>query len=155
MDWEQARTYAEKWAGARLPSEAEWEYAARSAGENHLYPWGDEKATCTRAVMYDGGNGCGRNATWPVRSKPTGVSAQGVHDLAGNVWEWVQDEYVNSYTGAPADGSAREDTGSTRVKRGGSWNDGAELARAAPRFFGHPGLGDANLGFRPARSPAP
>ena len=151
VDWDQAQDFA-RWVGGRLPSEAEWEYAARSGGRDWMYPWGDEEATCERAVMYDGGNGCGRGSTWPVCSKPNGNTTQGLCDMAGNVWEWVQDWYYGSYDSAPTDGSAWESpAGSYRVLRGGSWNVDAGDVRAADRNCTSPGYRYANLGFRLAR----
>ena len=151
VDWDQAQAYA-RWAGGRLPTEAEWEYAARSGGRDWKYPWGNENATCERAVMDDGGNGCGRNSTWPVCSKPRGNTTQGLCDMAGNVWEWVQDWFHNSYNGAPTDGSAWEKpTGSSRVFRGGSWYDYARRVRAANRLDNSPGYRNVDLGFRVAR----
>ena len=95
VDWNQAKAFSE-WVGGRLPSEAEWEYAARSGGKERKYPWGDEEPSCERAVMNQGGNGCGRNATWPVCSKTAGNTSQGLCDMAGNVWEWTQDWYHDS-----------------------------------------------------------
>jgi formylglycine-generating enzyme required for sulfatase activity len=151
IDWEQAKAFS-AWIGGRLPSEAEWEYAARSAGKDWKYPWGNEEATCERAVIdNEGGMDCGREATWPVCSKPKGNSKQGLCDMAGNAWEWVQDWYHGSYDGAPADGSAWEDTGSSRVGRGGSWYSVVGLARSADRYGGDPGMRGCRLGFRPAR----
>ena len=153
VDWHQAQAYA-KWAGGRLPTEAEWEYAARSGGRDWKYPWGNENATCERAVMDDGsGNGCGRgNTTWPVCSKPKGNTTHGLCDMAGNVWEWVQDWYHDSYKGAPTDGSAWEKpTGSFRVRRGGCWGSGAGSVRAANRYSGAPRHRYVDLGFRVAR----
>ena len=152
VDWHQAQAYA-KWAGGRLPSEAEWEYAARSGGRDWKYPWGNGNATCERAVMYDGDLGCGRESTWPVCSKPRGNTTHGLCDMAGNVWEWVQDWYHDSYKGAPTDGSAWEKpTGSNRVLRGGSCNNGAGCVRAAYRISVVPRYRHFSLGFRLARS---
>ncbi len=152
VDWEQASAFA-KWAGGRLPSEAEWEYAARSGGKSREYPWGDQKADCSRAVMDDGsGNGCGKGGTtFPVCSKPAGNTAQGVCDMAGNVWEWVADWY-GPYGEAPNDGSARTRTAQFRVGRGGGWNNAARGLRAAHRSGRSPGGRRINLGFRVARA---
>ncbi|HOE82517.1 MAG TPA: SUMF1/EgtB/PvdO family nonheme iron enzyme [Myxococcota bacterium] len=151
VDWHQAQAYA-KWAGGRLPSEAEWEYAARSGGRDWKYPWGDEKATCDRAVMYDGGLGCGRKSTWPVCSKPRGNTTQGLCDMAGNVFEWVQDWWHDSYQGAPTNGSAWESpAGSIRVYRGGSWSFYARNVRSANRGSASPSYRSDVVGFRLAK----
>jgi formylglycine-generating enzyme required for sulfatase activity len=147
VDWNQARAFA-KWVGGRLPSEAEWEYAARSAGKDYKYPWGNSDANCDNAVI----DGCGWNATAPVCSKPAGNTEQGLCDMAGNVWEWVEDWYHDSYNGAPADGSAWVDpAGSNRVNRGGSWYNVASNARSSNRFYDDPGNEGSNRGFRLAR----
>ena len=147
VDWNQAKAFAE-WAGARLPTEAEWEYAARSAGEDWKYPWGNEDADCWRAVI----GGCG-DASAPVCSKPGGNTKQGLCDMAGNVWEWVQDWYHGSYGGAPDDGSAWENPpGAARVVRGGSWDLPGPVSRAASRGYNDPASRRAYIGFRVARS---
>jgi formylglycine-generating enzyme required for sulfatase activity len=156
VDWEQARAFSQ-WVGGRLPSEAETEYAARSAGKDYRYPWGNEPATCARAVMDDGGGkGCGRNRTWPVCSKPKGNTEQGLCDMAGNVWEWMAGWFHDNYVGAPEDGRAWESPASAeRVARGGSWR-GQELGqRAVIRAHAAPGLRTDYFGFCPARSSAP
>ena len=157
VDWSQATAFCSA-AGGRLPSEAEWEYAA-SGGEGRKYPWGSEEATCARAVMdAGGGNGCGRgNTTWPVCSKRAGESKHGLCDLAGNVWEWTQDCWHGSYGGAPSDGSAWTtgcEQGDRRVVRGGSWFNGAGVLRAAFRVGSFAGDRNDNRGFRCVR-PAP
>ena len=150
VDWNQAKAFS-AWAGGRLPTESEWEYAARSGGKDQKYPWGDEAATCERAVMNDGGLGCGKTSTWPVCSKTAGNTQQGLCDMAGNAWEWVEDWYHGSYNGAPTDGSAWEDTGSYRVLRGGSWFFDAGYARSARRRYYDPGYRGDDLSFRVVR----
>lgn len=145
IDWSQARAFSH-WVGGRLPTEAEWEYAARGAGQDNLYPWGDSEATCALAVI----SGCG-NAPAPVCSKPAGRTRQGLCDMAGNAWEWVEDYYHDSYEGAPADGSAWVDDGSYRVNRGGSWLSDAASVRAVLRGGDAPDLRRDFLSFRPAR----
>ena len=114
---------------------------------------GDETATCARAVMNDGGYGCGRDSTWPICGKPSGNTTHGLCDMAGNVYEWVQDWYHESYNGAPTDGSAWESpTGSYRVVRGGSWFSIVRYVRAAYRGDYSPGSRRVSLGFRLAKS---
>ena len=90
-----ARTYC-SWTGKRLCTEAAWEKAARGT-EGRRYPWGNEPASCDRAVMHDGGDGCGTGTSYPVGSKPLGASPYGALDMAGNVSEWVKDFYSPSY----------------------------------------------------------
>ncbi|MEM6456164.1 MAG: SUMF1/EgtB/PvdO family nonheme iron enzyme [Acidobacteriota bacterium] len=156
MSWYEAQRYA-AWAGMRLPSEAEWEYAARSAGLDRAYPWGDEAATCQRAVLSEQqlGTGCdGMAHTQAVCSKPLGNTEQGLCDMAGNVREWVEDDWHGNYSGAPTDGSAWIDTprASFRVLRGGSWRLIPRFARVAYRYRGAPSYRNDFLGFRVARS---
>jgi formylglycine-generating enzyme required for sulfatase activity len=152
VSWDNAKQFTE-WIGARLPTESEWEYAARSQGQNITYPWGDEAPNCDRLNFGD----CGGNdgvETSRVCTHQAGHSTQGVCDLAGNVWEWLEDNWHNSYNGAPNDGSAWVDNapGSVRVFRGGSWYLDARRVRAAYRAGRSAGYRVNGLGFRPARS---
>jgi formylglycine-generating enzyme required for sulfatase activity len=153
IDWQQAVDFC-TWAGGRLPSEAEWEYAARSGGQDITYPWGDAPANCTYAVMNVEGSGfgCLTDRTWPVCSKPAGNTTQGLCDMAGNVWEWVQDWYHNNYNGAPTDGSAWVvPSGTTRVIRGGGFGAVAGNLRARDRVNNRPTLSFDQDGARCAR----
>ncbi|MCD6497959.1 MAG: SUMF1/EgtB/PvdO family nonheme iron enzyme [Deltaproteobacteria bacterium] len=152
VDWSQAVAFC-TWAGGRLPSEAEWEYAARSGGQNIEYPWGNDEATCSYAVGDHGcGGGCGTGRTMARCSKPAGNTAQGLCDMAGNVWEWVQDWWHGDYNGAPTDGSAWESpSGSSRVLRGGSFDYGMTYLRAAYRRGDAASVQYDNIGFRCSR----
>ena len=160
VDWSQARAFC-GWAGGRLPSEARWEYAARSGGKSWTYPWGNAAPTCSRAVMGHGRKwcnaedpcGCGKNSTWPVCSRSAGNTAQGLCDMAGNVWEWTEDCWHDSYSGAPTDGSARTRncSDSYRVDRGGSWLYSGGSLRAARRSNCSSDGRLASLGLRCAR----
>jgi sulfatase modifying factor 1 len=161
VDWFQAVDFC-TWAGGRLPSEAEWEYAARGGGQDITYPWGDTSPSCTLAVM----SGC-QGKTQPLCSQTAGNTAQGLCDMAGNVFEYVQDWYHGMYdcdanplannceSGglAPTDGSAWEDPiGSFRVLRGGGFGAGADGLRASNRDRSDPSdLHHSDLGFRCAR----
>ena len=124
----------------RLPSEAEWEYACR-AGTT-----GDYAGNIDSMAWY--GNNSG-SATHSVGQKQP--NAFGLYDMHGNVWEWYEDEYVEGYRGAPADGSARVSESGlawSRVLRGGSWNNFAAYLRSAARRSGHLGDHDSDIGFR-------
>lgn len=151
VTWDQAAAYA-RWVGGRLPSEAEWEYAARGTGKTGAHPWGDAPATCALAVLDEGGYGCGRKSSWPVCSKPAGNTAQGLCDMLGEVYEWTADAYHVSYDSAPADGSAWTDPPADyRAVRGGSWSRQADYLDATLRSAAKPDNGNVTLGFRPVR----
>ena len=159
LTWQQAMDFC-AWVApeGRLPSEAEWEYAA--TGPVHvMYPWGDETVpSCSSgtAVMNDGEWGCGTGGTGPAGSKPAGASWCGALDMSGNLWEWVEDWYHDSYAGAPNDGSAwlvqEEPAG---VTRGGGFSHSWSHMRSAKRT-GMSQLGrNAHVGARCARSLGP
>jgi len=152
VDWHQAASFCD-WIGGRLPSEAEWEYAARSAGQDIEYPWGDETATCDYAVMLgEQGCGCGEGWSFEACSIPAGKTGQGLCDMSGNLQEWVQDRYHLDYTGAPADGSAWEEGAmDARCLRGGGFFSEAGPLRAASRQTHPPSFRMSDTGFRCAK----
>lgn len=144
--WAQASEYC-AWMDKRLPTEAEWERAARGPDARAQYPWGDEPATCERAHS----GACGET-TAPVGAHPKGTSPEGLHDLAGNAAEWVADWYdrsalYNAYRNNPA-GPAR---GEVRVVRGGSFYEGPGNLRNSYRYGLNPRSGFGFVGFRCAR----
>lgn len=95
--WDQARKFAQ-WISADLATEAQWEYAARSEGQELLYPWGDDEASCEWTVMNEKGNvGCGTAGALAVCHREKGNTMQGLCDMSGNVWEFVLDEYQSNY----------------------------------------------------------
>ena len=159
VSWYQMMTFA-AWMGARLPTEAEWEFAASSRGTG-VYPWGSASPSSTLAD-YNSGDG-----TSVTCSRTSGNSAEGLCDMAGNVWEWVQDEWHSNYTGAPTNGSGwctgvcpanasaatyNASNSANRVLRGGAWSSDADYIRAALRAYYTPAYQHYYYGGRLSRS---
>lgn len=155
VSWADAATYC-AWAGRRLPTEAEWEYAARGLVIRR-FPWGDDKVSGELLNMADATNGGhiadltvddGYAFAAPVGSFPAGASPFGVLDMAGNVWEWVYDLYqTDYYRVSPEANPQGPETGEHHVLRGGSWNEvSAELRTSSRHFLDDPAYND--VGFR-------
>jgi formylglycine-generating enzyme required for sulfatase activity len=156
VSWNDARSYV-KWLSDttgqnyRLLSEAEWEYACR-AGTATAYSFGEEVRDLDRHGWYLAKSD---QKTHPIGEKM--ANAFGLHDMHGNVWEWCEDIWHNSYKDKPENlkstGGVWSAGGSgKRVLRGGSWNDDPQVLRSAFRFYGNPDNRNNNIGFRVART---
>jgi formylglycine-generating enzyme required for sulfatase activity len=162
VDWTSAKAYCES-RGARLPTEAEWEFAARGS-IGRRYAWGDAApserrtnacgAECKRTfpnvkTAYEGDDGW--VGTAPVGTYPLGATPEGLQDMTGNVWEWTSDCYGPYASGAQKNPSIEQDSCRARVNRGGGWSSSAAGLRASFRIGFEPAVRYNFVGFRCAR----
>lgn len=148
VDWLMAYDYC-KWAGGRLPSEGEWEAAARSSNA-FIYPWGNEGPTCDKTNM----KSCSAEPTTvQVGSYPAGATPTKLYDMAGNVWEWVNDWWSPDHSLLAGFNPVGPVTGTLKVIKGGGYQSTPDRLRSAVRLGTDPGYGFDDLGFRCIANP--
>jgi len=151
VDWSDADAYC-RWKGKRLPTEAQWEKAARGT-DGRLHPWGNQAPTNELANFALGARFSYGQVLMPVRSYEQGKSPYGLYQMAGNVWEWVQDWYAaNYYETSPERNPLGPEQGQFKVLRGGSWSDLPKYLLTYGRFKLLPDTRNSYTGFRCAKS---